>query len=226
MKKIKNKNTALITSVSILACALHAVMLNSPFNFYVYTSAVKVILFILTPAVYFAVSKGGGFKEMFSRGNKEKVKRSFMLCFCVFAFILLLAAVLSPWLDREQIIGGLEHNGITGGTFPFVFAYIVLVNAALEEVFFRGFVFYTLYRSGLKRYAYAFSCLLFAFYHAAILGDWVSPGIFIFFMLGLSVAGLIFNELTRRCECLTGSLAVHMGANIAINLVVVYYLYF
>ena len=139
MEKSCNKNAALaalITAISITACVIHAVILNSPFNHYLYTSALKVILFILSPAVYFAVSKSGGaasnIKGMFTGGDKKSIKRCLIFALSVFTFILLLAALLNPWLDRELIIGGLAHNGITAKTFPLVFAYVVFINAALE----------------------------------------------------------------------------------------------
>jgi len=133
--------------------------------------------------------------------------------------------VLRPFLDQAMIVDALAKNGITSTNFPLVFIYVVLINAALEETFFRGFVFMTLYRLNYKRFAHAYSCLLFAFYHVAILNNAVAPGMFILFIIGLAVAGLIFNYLVIKCKNVGGSLVVHISANLAINLIVyVYYL--
>lgn len=217
---MKNKNILLITIFGVLACGLHAVMLNTQFNYYVYTSVLKVILFTLSPLIYFTISKDGNFSDMFSKGDKKEIKRSFVLVLAVFVFIWITFIVVRPFLDKEMIATALSRNGITGGNFPIVFIYVVLINAALEEIFFRGFVFMTLYRKNFKRYAHVYSCLLFAFYHIAILNNAVIPSVFIFFTAGLAVAGLIFNYLFIRCKSIIGSLVVHISANLAINLIV------
>lgn len=216
-----------LTISSFLVCVMHAVMLHTQFTHYAYTSVFKVILFIMCPMIYFKVSKDGKFRDLFLiKRDKKYLKLSFVLGFSVFAFILIAFMILRPFLDGAMIIDALAKNGITGDNFPFVFIYIVLINAALEEIFFRGFVFMTLYRMNFKRYAHVYSCLLFTFYHVAILKDAVSLGVFIFCIAGLAVAGLIFNNLVTRCKSMTGSLVVHISANLSLNLIVsVYYLF-
>lgn len=222
---MKNKNILFVTIFSVAACGLHAMILNTQFNYYVYSSALKVILFTLCPVIYFVVSKEGNFKDMFSKGDKKNIRRSFALGFIVLMFILIAFMVLRPFLDQAMIVDAFAKNGITSTNFPLVFIYVVLINATLEEIFFRGFVFMTLYRLNYKRYAHAYSCLLFAFYHVAILNNAVAPGMFILFIIGLAVAGLIFNYLVIKCKNVGGSLVVHISANLAINLIVyVYYL--
>ena len=56
---MKNKNILLVTIFSIVACGLHAAILNTQFNYYVYSSSMKVIFFILCPVMYFVISKDG-----------------------------------------------------------------------------------------------------------------------------------------------------------------------
>ena len=131
--------------------------------------------------------------------------------------------ILRPFLDNTMIISALAKNGIAKGNFHFVFIYIVLINAALEEFFFRGFVFMTLYRMDYKRYAYVYSSILFALYHVFILNNAVSTGVFIFCITGLAVAGLFFNYLAVKCKSIMGSLIVHISANFALNLIAIYY---
>ncbi|MCL1789295.1 MAG: CPBP family intramembrane metalloprotease, partial [Oscillospiraceae bacterium] len=67
--------------------------------------------------------------------------------------------------------------------------------------------------------------LLFSVYHVFIIDKLFSLGIFVFLMCGLAAAGLIFNELARRCKSMTGSLIVHISANLAINSIGAYYFY-
>jgi len=224
---MKNKNAVIITALSFAACALHAVMLNTPFNHYAYTSALKGILFAVIPLAYFAVSKQGGLKDLFSvKGHKKAIKQALILGGLVFAFALIAFFALRPLLDQVMIIDGLTNFGITGKNYPFVFIYIIFINAALEELFFRGFVFLTLHRMNYRRYAHIYSSVLFAAYHVSVLNNWVSPGVFALCIAGLVVAGLIFNRIAEKCESVIGSLAVHVGANLAINLIGVYYLYY
>jgi len=222
---IKNKNILILTISSFLVCALHAIMLNTQFSHYACTSALKIILFGLCPVIYFKLLKDKSHKETFSvKGDKKYIKRSFILGLCVFTVILIIFMILRPFLNRTMIVGALAQNGISRNNFPVVFIYVVLINAAFEEIFFRGFVFMTLYRMDYKRYAYGYSSLLFALYHVFILNNAVSPGIFIFCIAGLAVAGLFFNYLVVKCKSMTGSLIVHISANLALNLIVsVYY---
>jgi membrane protease YdiL (CAAX protease family) len=77
-----------------------------------------------------------------------------------------------------------------------------------------------------KIYAYAFSAVLFALYHVSVIRDGAAPGLFLLGIIGLVAAGLIFNEFARRCNSIVGSLAIHVSANLAINLIGVYYVYF
>jgi len=224
---MKNKKIWLITIFALCACGLHALMLRTQFNYYLYTSAFKVLLFILFPVIYFMLTKDGKFKNILSlKGDKKTIRISCIIGFCVFAFIQLAFMVLRPFLDEAMIVGALENNGISSGNFPLVFIYIVLINTALEELFFRGFIFLTLYRMGFRVYAHACSCLLFAFYHVAILNSAVTLGMLIFLIFGLAVAGLIFNYFAMKCRSIIGSLIVHISANLSLNLIVsIHYLF-
>ena len=224
---MKKRNMLLITVLSFIVCAIHAVILNTQYNNYVLTSAIKLIAFILCPMIYFSVTKTGKIEDLILRiGHKKYIKQALWFSVIVFAFILVGFIVVRSQLERDMIVRALLDIGITSKNYPLVFVYIVFVNAALEELFFRGFVFLTIYRGGHKRYAYIYSAVLFALYHVAVVKEGVTIGALIMTVAGLAVAGLIFNELTRRCKSVVGSLAVHIAANVAINLIGVYYLYF
>ena len=221
---MKNKEALLITIFSIAACALHAIILQTRFNAYLYTSAFKVFIFILCPFIYFKIDKNGTFKGLLSlfsmHGDRRNIKHAFILGLSVFMFIVIVFTILLPFLDSAAIVDALEANSITPGNAFFVFVYIVAINAALEQFFFRGFVFMSLYRMELKRYAHVYSALLFSFYHIPILLGAVTAGILILCTVGLIVAGLIFNFLAVRFKSITGSLIVHISANLAINLMI------
>ena len=221
---MKNKHAKLLTLFSLLACALHALLLQTPFNDYLYTSIFKVIVFLLCPILYFKVSKEGSMKELFSlfsmRGDRKNIRLTLLLGFGVFAAIIVAFVIAEPLLDRATVLDALEEIGITPHNIFFVFLYIVLINAALEQLFFRGFIFLSLYRMGFKSYAHAYSALLFSFYHIPVLWGSLSPGILFLCVLGLIAAGLIFNALALKCKSIGGSLIVHISANLAISLMV------
>ena len=219
---MKNKNIQLLTVFSFAACVLHASLLHTPFNNYLYTSAFKVFVFILFPLMYCMVSKQVTFKDMLSLFvlKKANVKIPLLLGVGVFTFIVVLFAILMPFFDREEIIAALANNNITPQNAFFVFLYIVLINAALEQFFFRGFVFAQLHRINFKRYAHLYSAILFSFYHIPILFHAVSPGILMLCTVGLVAAGLIFNALTIKFNSISAALIVHISANLALNLMI------
>jgi len=227
---MKHKNVLLLTSFSLLACILHAAILQTPFNDYVYTSAFKVIVFLLCPVLYFQVSKEGSLKELFSlfsmNGDRKNIRLAFLLGLGVFAIIVVAFIIMRPFFDSAVVAEALAENGITANNAIFVFLYIVVINAALEQLFFRGFVFLTLYRMGMKWYAHAYSSLLFSFYHIPILINAASPGILVLCTVGLVAAGLIFNALAIRFKSISGSLIVHISANLALNLMIGIYFVF
>jgi membrane protease YdiL (CAAX protease family) len=216
----------LIVGLSVVSCFIYALMLGSRYNYYFYTSLVKLVLFLLVPLLYYSLSKQGRFKDLFRlKGNKKYMKASAFLGGLTFAFIILAFLLLNEFFDKQIILDGLAKEGITKITYPYVFANIVFVNAFLEELFFRGFVFLTVFNLGFKRFSYIFSSVLFSLYHIVMMNSWFSPQIFLLCLAGLIGAGLIFNELDKRCENILGGFFVHLGANLAINLIGVYLLY-
>ena len=221
---MKNKNILLITLFSLAACILHAAMLQTPFTAYLYTSIAKVIIFISFPALYCAFTSDGNFKDMLSlfsmHGDRKNLRFSLLLGLGTFTFIVLLFTILLPLIDPAVVADALAANSITYRNAIFVFLYIVVINAALEQFFFRGFVFLFLHRKGFKRYAHGYSAVLFAVYHIPILFHAVSLEILILCTVGLTAAGLIFNALTLKCRGIGGSLIVHISANLALNLMI------
>jgi len=221
---MRDKNVLLITAFSFIACALHAGILQTEFTNYLFTSAFKVFLFLLFPIIYFKVSKDGTFKELLSlfsmKGDKKSISFAFILGSAVFILIVVVFIILRPFFDDAIVADALAANNITPANAIFVFLYIVLINAALEQLFFRGFVFMWLYRKNFRGYAHAYSSVLFSFYHIPILFHAVSTGILILCTIGLVAAGLIFNALAIKCKSISGSLIVHISANLALNMMI------
>ena len=226
-KWLKNKNVLLITVFSLIACMAHGAMLYTPFNTYVHTSAAKVVLFMLVPFMYFKISKDGKFTGLFTiKGDNKSIKQSIILGIIAFVFIIIAFPVVRPWLDSYMIIETMSNVGITADNYIFVAMYYVFVNVALEELFFRGFVFLTLYRMNYKIYAHVYSSLLFSVYHIAIISGGITTGLLLLSVIGLIIVGLMFNEISRRCQNVVGSIIIHASASLAIGLIGFYFLYY
>ena len=182
---------------------------------------------VATPSVSFADSsplKGEprgtrfGMAGIFQKPDRQSLKVSAALAAGVFLFLTVGYMLLSPWLDLSAIPEKLRCSGITADTFPAVAAYIILCNALLEEIFFRGFAFLVLRQYAGERFAYVFSGIAFALYHVSIMDGWFHPIWFGLFIAGLAVAGMLFDWLDRRGSIWNGWL-VHASANLAINLI-------
>ena len=177
-------------------------------------------MLLRTPSVRFADSSPlkGEPGPMFRKPDRASLKVSLLLALAVFLFLTVGYMILAPWLDLSAIPEKLRYSGITAQTFPVVAAYIIFVNSFLEEVFFRGFAFLTLKQHAGSVFAYLFSGLSFALYHVSIMDGWFQPVWFVLFIIGLAVAGMLFDFLDRKGSIWCGWL-VHASANLAINLI-------
>lgn len=178
-------------------------------------SALKLTVFLGGAGLYVLLSKDRGPFNTFRRSGT--VRLAALLAAGVLVFLLGGYLLLAPWLDLSAIPENLAaKEGITRETFPLAAAYITLCNSLLEEFFFRGFAFLTLYRTGYTKLAYGFSALAFALYHVSITSNWGSPVLILLMVAGLTAAGLLFNWLDRE-DSLLPSWLVHMGANLGTN---------
>ena len=227
-----DKKIKLIIILSLLACGIHGSMLLSPFSNYLYTSIAKIFLFTLAPIMYFKISGAGSIKDIFAFFKIKDLsgkllpgmKLAFLLGLGTFIVVAVAIQLAIPFMDKDIVTYALEANSINPGNIVFVFFYIVIINAALEQFFFRGFTFMWLLKESQhkrnRRFAHAYSSLLFSFYHIPILFGAVNIGLLILATIGLIAAGLIFNEVAIRLKSIAGSLVVHISANLAISLMV------
>ena len=218
------KNIVIITAFSLIACVLYTGVLYTPFNDYLFSSVFKTFVFILAPMIYFAISKNEKFTDMFPKGDKKYIKLSLLLGIAVIAIIAGIFIIIRPFIEKEMIVNTMLDYNVTDSNFPFFFIHIVLINAGLEEIFFRGFVFLTIYKTN-RVYAHLYSSILFSLYHVSYLNNALNFGVFLFSVIALVIAGIIFNLLVVKCKNLSGALIVHMSANLALNLIMAYYVY-
>jgi len=213
------KKPILMVSLIVAFCAVMAVIDGVLKADYFTKSVIKLVLFLVLPALYSFYDRNIKIKEIF-KPDKKGVKLALILAVLVYVVILGGYLLLRGVFDFSAVTGSLTNNiGVTGNNFIYVSLYISFVNSLLEEFFFRGFAFLTLKRITGKKFAYLFSAAVFAVYHIAMMVGWFKPDVFIIIMAGLFAGGLIFNYLNEKSGTVYPSWLVHMFANFAINTV-------
>lgn len=155
---------------------------------------------------------------LFSFRSGKKALLSVGLGLLVFGVIWGAWLLLSMFIDPAAIAASLMKNMQVGAdNFIWVFLYICLFNAMLEEVFFRGLGFLVLRRFLPGWVSWVFSAGIFAVYHMAMLRGFFSPVLYVLALAGLFVGGLLFNWLDSAQDSLMPGWLVHLFANLAIN---------
>ena len=217
--KSNTKKAILMVALIVVFCVLMAVIDGIFKADYFIKSLIKLVLFLILPALYSLCDKDINLKQVFLL-KKSGWKLAVPLCISVYVVILGGYLLLRGVFDFSKITTSLTNNiGVTGKNFIFVSLYISFVNSLLEEFFFRGFAFLTLKRITGRRFAYLFSAGVFAVYHIAMMIGWFSPVVFLIILAGLFAGGLIFDYLNEKSATVYPSWLVHMFANFAINTV-------
>lgn len=211
-----------IIITSLLACTiLYFVEQVLVVNYMVKTIA-KILLFTLIPYYYIRFIKRLSFKDFISFKTVDKHHLKLGLFFGLGSFIIIFITyyLLQNIIDFGSIVDELQHKSkITPTNFTVVGLYITFGNSFLEEFFFRGFIFLNLYQLRLKKTAYVYSSLLFAFYHIAIFKTWFNIWLIGLALIGLIVIGFIFNWLNTKSKNFLNSWIVHILADSAIILI-------
>lgn len=183
---------------------------------YYQKSIIKCILFLTLPIITLENRKSF-FKEVLSF-KKDGFLTGILLGLFVFIFLFGGYFIIRNFVDFSNIVPNLESNmGITKSNFIFVCLYIAFINSFLEEFFFRGFAFLQLQKYFSIKFAYIFSSFTFAIYHVAMMVNWVSTFILFLAIVGLFIAGVIFNYLNHKYNSLFPSWITHLMANLSIN---------
>jgi membrane protease YdiL (CAAX protease family) len=190
-------------------------------NYFIKTGS-KLLLFILVPLIYIKFIKKVTFKEAlnFNKIDKQHLKLGFIFGLASFFVVLTAYFVLRNFIDLQGIAAEMQNKSkITPANFLFVGAYVTFGNSFLEEYFFRGFVFLSLYELNYKRMAYVYSSLLFGLYHMAIFKNWFNPALIGLALFGLIFIGFVFDWLNTKSENFLNSWLVHILADSAIIII-------
>lgn len=213
----KNASKTQIIMIIFIACLLMAFVDTIWQPGYIIKSSIKIGLFLLLPLIYAKIKSDVSYKYLFKFDWKHFTV-SIGMGLAVFAFILAAYKFLGPYFDFTSVTDSMEkESGITAENFLYIAIYISIVNALLEEFFFRGFAYLELKKWTSRGSALTISAGAFALYHVAIMMSWFTAPLFILLLTGLFVGGIIFNLLNEHSNNIYSSWMVHMFANFAIN---------
>ena len=214
---MKKRSDILIFVVTIICCAVLALVDGVIRPGYAMKSAIKIAMFMLVPLIASRMDRSVLYLSLL-RPKKKGLLPAIALGVGIYVVILGGYFLVSPFFDFSQIAGALTSNaGVTKENFLYVSLYISFANSFLEEFFFRGFVFTNLKQLSGRKLAYIFSAAAFSLYHVAMMIGWFSPVLFVLVMVGLAASGVIFNWLNEKLDTIYCSWLTHMFANFAIN---------
>ena len=223
MKTIK-RDAILLCIIALIICGAGSIfyILQSYISVsYIMTAATKILFFAGLPLAYFKWTQNLPLKKaLYLEGSTKHLKTALFLGIGVAAIVLLAYGVLQAYIDLDLIAAELiKASDINPETFPIIAVYIILGNSFLEEYFFRGFIFMTLYQKGNKKLAYIFSALLFSIYHVSIFKTWFNWIVIALALTGLFIGGIIFNAINVKAKSIVNSWIIHIFADIAIILI-------
>lgn len=230
MNDIKKDHIALCIMASVL-CGVGSIfyILETYITAsYIMTATTKILFFGLIPIIYFTYKHNRPLKRtLYLNSDIGQIKGALLLGISILVIILMTYHFLKAYIDLDVIAKQLITSAdITPRTFPLIAVYIIFGNSFLEEYFFRGYIFLTLYEKGHKKLAYIFSALLFSVYHVAIFKTWFNWGIILLALIGLFIGGLIFNAINTKSRSIIYSWIIHIFADIAIIVIGIKMFYF
>ena len=209
----------------VLGCGLIALIDASTWA-YPLKAICKISVFISFPVVW-SMRFPHWPKVRWSLPNRHRVIKLIWLALVEIGLILGVLSILLPFLDTSMIMGVLRDNFANQ---PWVFAgvtlYIVIINAGLEEWYFRGFGYLRLRHLLSKQWAIAISATLFSAYHVALMAGLFPWPLYWTLVAGLVGVGAVFCWLDEQTGSLWPSFVVHASANLAMNLVAMHWLGF
>ena len=205
-----------IMAFAAICCVVMAFIETVVEPAYPVKSAMKVAVFLLLPLI---IAKAAGirlFDGSFELDRKSVVSL-LALGLVIYGGIIGAYALTQNLFDYGSLVQALSADQKVGnGSFWGVAFYISFCNSFLEEFIFRLVAFLELSKHAAKRTAYAFSSVLFALYHVAMIGTSFPPLLMALCLMGLAAGGLIFDYLDGRKGNLYSSWVVHMFADFAI----------
>jgi len=179
----------------------------------------KVLIKLGLLIISFILGKKIGLDYGFLKPKKTKAyKKGLIVSVIAFLSIILGFLIIKDFLNYQVMINEFQNKyELTGIKFFIASIYLVVVNAFLEEYFFRGYIFFNLTN---KYFAYIFSSLAFSVYHLSNFKNWFkSDALVIVPVLGLFISGILFNYLDSKSKDIYNSYIPHFFADLAIVII-------
>lgn len=180
---------------------------------YLWKTLIKLPLFVVIPWLV----RGGSGWSIVGQPHKKEILTMMSGAIFVVSAILLIYHGIATMIDQRAIVTDLTQRMVLGPQVLVIAAiYTTLVNAFVEEYFFRGVIFLGLKHRGKLKLGYFLSAATFALYHVGIFMTWFSLPLMGLALAGLFLGGLIFAWFADRTDSLLGSWVVHMSADAAL----------
>ncbi len=217
MKNNKTVKKSLIhLALVVLILVLVGITDFLSFGYWIKT-AIKITLFLLLPVLLLKVEdKTVDFKL---KTTKKTTSISLAIGFILIVSIIGGYFLIRNWIDLSNIPQALEQNfGFNKHNFWPAFFYIPIVNAFLEEFFFRNYIHHV--AKTFKKWTVIFlSAALFAVYHVSILNNWANLWVIVGAIIGLFAVGVFFSYIRSKTKSMLPTYIMHGFANIGINIV-------
>lgn len=191
---------------------------------YALKSMAKVVFFLGIPYFCLRFDQFDIRRKLNGLFRLKKKERLVMLQILLAGAAIIVAANLlaRPLITAFGITGIMSEIKARAHTTTRVFVsalvHIPMVNALVEELFFRGFLFMHVYEQGYPRAAILGSATLFAFYHLAMFHSWFPWPVLVMILAALFLAGILLNYMLLKWKRIVMVWLLHGLANLAILL--------
>lgn len=183
---------------------------------YAVKSGVKAAVFLGAPLIFAKAANIRLLDRSFALDGKS-VLRLLALGSLIYAVIFGGYALTRTVFDYSALVASLSADQrVDSRSFIRVASYISFCNSFLEEFLFRFVAFLKLSQYTARKTAYAFSSVLFAVYHVAMIGTSFPLPLLLLALIGLAVGGLIFDYVDENGGTPYNSWIIHMFADFAI----------
>ena len=183
---------------------------------YVIKTIIKIPMFTLFPFLIQHFMLKSKLSMVIKKSERENIL--FWSVF-IFIFIFIISLSLKPFLDIKAISLDFRNRMmLSHRDMILAGVYTIFVNSLIEEYFFRGFIFYGLFRNGWYKSANIFSSAAFSIYHISIFKAWFSLELMLLMLFGLFAGGVMFASFVKKNESISAPWIIHISVDLALVL--------
>lgn len=186
-------------------------------------AVIKVSLFLIIPIILLKIENEP--IDLLLKSSKKTILISLSVGIIMMSLVVIGYFLLRQIIDFSNIPEALENGmGVTKDNFYLVFLYIPIVNAFIEEFFFRNFIHQRFSKALGYKTVIILSAILFAVYHITIMNNWGSPLVIALAILGLFIVGMFLSYIREKTQSIFPTYVMHSCANIGINIAALFIL--